>query len=311
VILIGIDGLMKNCTNQNDLSAFEIIMKEGSYSFNTRTSLLSSSASGWTGILCGMDSEDTGVYSELWWAPWMYGGKRPDITPVTGVDTPFPCIFSELKRFNNKLKVRVTYDWGWFINFGNISIPGSMDSEDYCDPEFDLNLNSTLFCDAVVLNNTINYIKDDFDFIFSYFRSADTAGHTSGFCSDKYIDNLSKINTFIQIIFDELKNQEIYENTYVIIATDHGADNLQPWHGEWNDENLQVPLFIKGPNVKKNYNIQSNIMNIDIPSTIIKFFNSNPNPIWRGNVINEIFVTKAIPENERLYKNRMKNQNRN
>jgi hypothetical protein len=287
VLLIGVDGLFKRCMNESDHNVFDYMMNEGSYTLSGRTAIESLSASGWSNILCGLDSEDTGVTSNEWWAPWMYGGKVYNITPITGKDEPFPCIFSELKKNNKNLKIKATWAWQWFLNIGNISIPGSIDEDELCIPMPDMNMAASVKCDNLMLQNGLKFIREDFDFIFQYFGSVDESGHIYGFCSQEYIDRISAINKFIEILIDELKANGIYENTYIIIATDHGAEYLKPWHGEWDDDNITIPWYIVGPNVKKKYELKSKFNTIDIPAIIMHLFGYSPNPLWRSKTITE------------------------
>jgi hypothetical protein len=304
VLLIGVDSMFRYSLNKSDHTIFDYMMKEGSFSFLGRTTIQSISGPGWSTILCGMDSEDTGITDNDWYAPWMFGGKVHQITPVTGANEPFPCIFSELKKNNKNLKIKISYDWEFFINFGNLSFPGSLDKEDYCDT-IDGSLHGYDKCDNEILRNTLLNIREDFDFIFTYFGSVDECGHEKGFDNEEYRQYVGKINNFIEIIFDELKYHGIFDSTYIIITADHGVQPQTKWHGEWNDINIHIPWFIKGPNIKKNYQIKSKIKNADTAPTIMHIFGFEPSNIWRSKVVNEIFIT----EKERLmrrYKNKLK-----
>jgi predicted AlkP superfamily pyrophosphatase or phosphodiesterase len=209
-----------------------------------------------------------------------------------------------LKKNNKNLKIKISYDWEFFINFGNLSFPGSLDKEDYCDT-IDGSLHGYDKCDNEILRNTLLNIREDFDFIFTYFGSVDECGHEKGFDNEEYRQYVGKINNFIEIIFDELKYHGIFDSTYIIITADHGVQPQTKWHGEWNDINIHIPWFIKGPNIKKNYQIKSKIKNADTAPTIMHIFGFEPSNIWRSKVVNEIFIT----EKERLmrrYKNKLK-----
>jgi predicted AlkP superfamily pyrophosphatase or phosphodiesterase len=293
VMLIGIDGLFKRCMNESEHSSFDYMMQEGSYTLSGRTAIETLSASGWSNILCGLDTEDTGVTNNDWWAPWMYGGHSYNVTPVTGVDEPFPCIFSELKKNNKNLVTKATFAWEWFLNIGNLSMPGSLDEDMLCSPLPDMNMPPSIRCDNIMLQNGLKFIREDFDFAFVYFGSVDESGHMFGFCSPEYIDRISNINKYVEILLDELKGNGIYDNTYIIITTDHGAEYMKPWHGEWDDDNLHVPWYIVGPDVKKNYMIKAKFNDIDIPATIMNLFGYKGNPFWRSTPITEFLNGKG------------------
>jgi predicted AlkP superfamily pyrophosphatase or phosphodiesterase len=285
VLMIGLDGLFKKCLNKTDHTAFDYFMKEGSYSLKVRTAIEAMSASGWSQILCGIDSEDSGITSNEWWAPWMYGNKAFNVTPITGVDEPFPCVFAEIKKQRGSTaKTKMANAWDWFINIGNISIPGSLDEEIFC-LSADGSLEDGVRCDIENTQHALRFIREDFDLIFLHYNSIDEAGHIEGFCSQDYIDRVSNVNRFIHMLLDELKDKGVLENTFVILCADHGAENGTKWHGEWDDDNLTVPFFVMGPGVKKGYQIKSYMNNLDIPATVLNLMGLTPNPLWRSKPI--------------------------
>jgi predicted AlkP superfamily pyrophosphatase or phosphodiesterase len=287
VVLIGIDGLLKKCMKEANTTSFEYFKQEGSYTKESRTIIETTSGPGWVSILCGMSSEETGVYDNSWIAPWMFE-KKAKIRSITN-NAPFPCLFYELKRNKPDLNIKVTWDWNWFVNLGNISIPGSIDKEYFCDPYPDREIASFDKCDKEMLNNAMESIKEDFDFLFIYFISVDSAGHLFNFCSEEYIERISIINTFIEIILQSLKDNYIFDNTYLIITTDHGASYMKKWHGFQDDDNLITPMYIIGPGIKKNHKINKYTQNKDLAPTIMNLFGFEPNNFWSGKRIEDIF----------------------
>lgn len=296
VVLIGIDGLLKKCMNESNASSFEYFKKQGAYTINARTIIETTSAPGWVSILCGMNSEESGIFDNSWIAPWMFG-KEAKISSVTN-NEPTPCVFSELKRNKPNIITKATWDWNWFINIGNISMPGSIDKEYFCNPLPERDITTYDICDKEMVDNAIESIQEDFEFLFVYFISVDYAGHLFNFCSKEYIDRISNINNYIEMIIQSLKNKKMLENTYVILSTDHGASFMKKWHGFQDDDNLITPFYIIGPGIKKNYEIQKYIENKDIAPTILHMFGYKPNILWSGNLIDEIFVDESLRMND-------------
>lgn len=278
VVLIGIDGLLQRCLHQANNTAFEYLKTQGSYTFKARTAIEAVSAPGWSNILCGMDTESSGITDNGWLPSWLYNNTNK-ITPVTGADRPIPCIFEQLKKHDPSIKTVSLYSWDWLINFGSLGIPGSVDVDKFCDGH---DANSSIICDDQMSEIAYNMIDEDFDFMFWYFNSLDEAGHTYGFCSDKYIDRLSAINSKLHGFFDKLNEKNLTESTHVIVVTDHGADYLGLNHGSQDNDNLIVPWFIMGPGIKKNNEILSLVKNLDTTSTITTLFNARRNTAWRN-----------------------------
>lgn len=298
VLLIGIDGLLKTCLDKAEHYMFDSFKQEGSWTLNARTAIETMSAPGWSNILCGMETEDTGIVDNDWLAPWMFG-KPAKIDLIDG-DQPLPCVFGQLKKNDPNLQIKITYTWSWFLNLGNISIPGTVDKEDFCDQDIDGTLQTSIHCDEVTVKNGVRDMQEDFDFLFVYFGSLDETGHDSGFCNDNYIDRLSSINKGIETLITELKTLGIYNNTYIITTTDHGATYQKTWHGNQNDSNLIIPYYIVGPNIKKGYELKELVKNDDTSPTILHIFGYQPNEIWRSRVIFEAFINQQSPSDHGL-----------
>jgi len=216
---------------------------------------------------------------------------------------PFPCLFSELKSNNKNLILKVSWDWNWFINLGNVSFPGSIEKEYLCDPNPDREISSFDKCDKEMIDNAIKIIQDDFDLLFVYFISIDGAGHLFNFCSSEYIERISIINSYIEEIFNELKNKKLLENTHIVLTTDHGASYMKKWHGFQDDDNLITPFYMVGPGVKRNYELTKYIQTKDVASTIMHLFGYRSNPIWTGKVIEEAFENSVNKVKESYYYN--------
>jgi predicted AlkP superfamily pyrophosphatase or phosphodiesterase len=283
VLLIGVDGLLQTCMDKAHIEQFKLLEKQGSYTYNARTAIEAMSGPGWSNILCGLETEDTGVTGNDWVAPWLYGYPAK-IDPLTNND-PFPCVFSEIKRNNKNALVKVTWAWDWFINLGNISIPGSIDVEDLCDPGD--SMSESILCDLDTVRNGLRHMGEDFDFLFTYFGSVDETGHTYGFCGPEYIERVSGVNKNIEILLEGLKNNGIEENTYVILTTDHGAAFGTKKHGFQTDENMYIPFYIRGPGIKKGYELQDLVKNADVTPTVLHMLGFGSDKLWRSRVVSE------------------------
>ena len=287
VLLIGIDGILSTCLNKIDNSVMDMMKKKGSSTMFARTAIESLSGPGWSGILCGMNTETTGVTSNEWTAPWIFG-KKSKITPITGLNKPFPCIFEEIKKQKPDARVVGFFSWDWFMNLGNMSIPDSLDKEYVCITD---DLKTSIECDVEALEKAKLTIDQDFDFFFLYIASLDISGHTDKFCSDKYVERFNQLNKAILEIFDYLKEKGIFDTTHIILTTDHGASYMTEWHGEQTDDNLYVPWMIMGPGIKSNYKIENYTKNLDTSPTIMKLFGLKPNKEWRrdSEAVDEVF----------------------
>jgi hypothetical protein len=100
-VLIGIDGMVNACINYQNLTAFKFLIENGSFKPDSRTTTEGLSGPGWSSVLCSMPSKDTGIVNNEWKAPWSSpeNKNRYDFaTPANGLDSSFPCVFSDFKN---------------------------------------------------------------------------------------------------------------------------------------------------------------------------------------------------------------------
>ncbi len=79
------------------------------------------------------------------------------------------------------------------------------------------------------------------------------------------------------------------EEVLILLSTDHGG--LGTAHGGQRDTDLIIPMFIKGPGIKVNYEFTEEIRNMDMVPTIAHYMGIKQNPMWRGQVMSEAFET--------------------
>jgi hypothetical protein len=287
VILIGIDGLLQRCLKEAKHNIIDYFMFNGAYTFKARTAIQAKSAPGWTNILCGMDSETSGIINNDWVAPWLNKTIiKPQITPESGDDIPIPCVFQKIKKAKPEAKVKAFFSWEWFVNINNSSIPNSIDKEKFC---FMSDTPSSIKCDDEALQMAKEMISEDFDFLFLYLGSLDEVGHEKGFCNQDYITRLGKLDDIMLDVFSHLAHENILDSTHIIFTTDHGANYKGYDHGTFNDDNINIPWMILGPNIQRQHEIRSFVRNYDTASTIMKIFGQKPDFYWRGKVVEEVF----------------------
>lgn len=299
-ILIGIDGLVNSCIDYDKLPGFKYFIENGSYKFDLRSAVEGLSGPGWSSTLCSLDSRETGIVDNKWKAPWISEENRNSYnysTPLNGKSMSFPCIFDELK-FQSKIInpekefVNAFYStWEFFNeNLSNKAYPKSVDIYAECKIRTKQTYFEYLICDSFSLDRAKNIILEDTDFFFWYFSSIDVSGHTYSFCSSEYSSRVRYIDEILSYFLDYLKLLGILDKVNIVITSDHGSDRSRLSHGNdrW-DGNLLVPLFMMGPDFKKNYNIKQPFSTIDIAPTIMKLNGFPSNPQWRGRVIDEAF----------------------
>ena len=89
VILFGIDGLnptlIKHSLSNKNIN---FLRQNGAWTYKARTTIQTTSAPGWSSILCSLGPTSTGIVNDDWLPPWNF--KKTKITPVKGDKKPFP-----------------------------------------------------------------------------------------------------------------------------------------------------------------------------------------------------------------------------
>lgn len=305
-IVIGVDGLDQSCAKIESYKSFAYLMANGSYKIKTRSTTEGLSGPGWSSILYSLNSKDTGIVDNKWNAPWINQKNLNSYyyaTPITGLNTPLPSVFDLIKQRKGGNFINMFYSsWDFFnSNFNNEAVPNSIDYWTQCLISVEI-FNQYYGCDSFSLIAAKNFLLMDGDLFFWYFSSLDVAGHDWYWCGPEYSGVLNDIDSMLLEFFNFLKLLQIEDKVNIILTSDHGSDRNKFSHGnDKYDGNLMVPLFMMGPDFKKNYPISIPVSTIDIAPTIALINNVLPSEYWAGTAIvdalnfyNEKFLVNSL-----------------
>ncbi len=280
VILIGIDGFSTDCIQ--NVPTIDWLRANGSWTYKARTIFQAVSGPGWSSILCSLDPIDTGIVDNDWVPEWM--GGNPQIHSFSGKG-PFKCIFENIKQQKQDLVTHYYYNWPFLKYFGMKSM-GFVDQEIECNGDeqgYD-------YCDQALIKSTLFAIEQDsFDFMFVYIGNLDETGHRSGFCDAEYSAEMTKIDGYVSQIIKKLKDKNLLESTHIVLTTDHGASSHTKNHGKPDDQNILIPWIVYGPGIKKGYEIEARVHNLDTSPTVSALMGLSAHSSWVGRVVPGIF----------------------
>jgi arylsulfatase A-like enzyme len=111
----------------------------------------------------------------------------------------------------------------------------------------------------------------------------------------KYYDEIKRFDHHIGLVVEELKNQNIINNTMIIIM----ADNGRPFpHSKTrvNDRGMKTPFIVYWPEkIKKAALCQSLVSVIDIAPTITSLADAEPAPSFQGRSFEKLFEQPITP----------------
>ena len=139
--------------------------------------------------------------------------------------------------------------------------------------------------DLKLKTRAVEYIKSDKPtLLFLHFDSVDGKGHSDGYQSDAYFEQLTIVDGYLGEVYDAVVEAGIADETLFILATDHGG--IGTLHGSQNvPEVSTITLGFKGKTIS---NIKDFDMNIrDIAPVVAYALDLEPSSKW---------VSAKIPE---------------
>jgi len=104
-------------------------------------------------------------------------------------------------------------------------------------------------------------------------------------------------------IFEKLRNQGIYEDTAIIISSDHGENlgelGIYQEHGTADYPTCHIPMIIKWPGALKNHVARELYYNLDLAPTLADLLGVEKYKYWDGTSFADVIMTAK--ENKRDY----------
>jgi predicted AlkP superfamily pyrophosphatase or phosphodiesterase len=142
-------------------------------------------------------------------------------------------------------------------------------------------------CDHYIAEQALYYMqRENWDFVFIYLGSLDLTGHTYGFFSPEYAQQLEHLDSAVEMILNWLPVE-----TTLMLTSDHGGHART--HGTDSPDDMVIPWFMVGPNIRVGHEVASPISLLDIAPTFARLLEITPHPEWEGHCIDEAFKTEV------------------
>ena len=128
----------------------------------------------------------------------------------------------------------------------------------------------------------------DASYTFVYVAHTDTTGHTFGWCGQRYLNMIDFADGLVGQLLDVIDEAGLTDEVTVLLSTDHGGHNFS--HGSWQDSDIVIPLFVRGPGFRKNEEFRHEVRNWDLAPTALEVLGVKQSPWWKGKVLSEAFV---------------------
>ena len=236
VILIGIDGA-GNFYKNTETPNIKRLFNEGAGTDFCLTSLPSISAECWGSMLIGVPPEVHGLTNEI--------VERREYT-----NKEHPTVFKLIREGRPDAVLAAFCNW-CPINSGIV--------------ESDAGAFLTTGEDARLTERICAYIiKNKPDFLFVQFDSIDGAGHTYGYGTERYLEELKKADGYVGRIRSAVEEAGIADDTLFIATADHGGFGQS--HGGDTDKEKFVFFAAVGKTVIPGAEVELEVK--DIPAVV-------------------------------------------
>lgn len=270
VIVIGLDGWGSRYFADDNMPFVHKMMEEGAWTLTKRSVYPTASAMNWGALVSGVDPILHGFIGNT---------DTPTIPPrVLNENGHFPTMFSLAREAHPDAEIGLSYMWRGIlpvVDTAALSVYEHFETDDEgAEAE-------TVWADK--------YLKEKKPLLaMFYFDMPDGAGHSKGWGSPEYHDRLTKLDALIERIVNSVKEAGIYDDSVIILTTDHGG-TPEGGHGGPTIEEIEGPLLFIGKSVKKGYELQSSIMQFDIGSTVTWLLGLKQPQVWVGRPVFEAF----------------------
>lgn len=255
-VLIMTDGLRPDAITAQYTPNLVRFMSRASYTLNGRSVMPSITLPCHTSIFHSVPPSRHGIVENVW---------HPMARPLPG-------LVEQLKQHDK----RSSFIFNW-EQLRDVSRPGHLYRSYFKATGDDID------GDDFILSSALQYFADTpTDFTFVYFATTDVAGHAYGWMSDGYLQQATIVDGYLNQVLDVLP-----QDVTVIIQSDHGGHDRT--HGTEMPEDMTIPWFIAGPNIRKNYRIERAVSLLDTAPTVAHLLGVPPYSAWEGSAVTEVF----------------------
>jgi predicted AlkP superfamily pyrophosphatase or phosphodiesterase len=270
VMIISFDGLRPDAIQAAEMTNVMSLIQNGAYTLNAQTIVPSLTLPSHTSMLVGTcPAKHIVRWNE--YVPengYALGTDIFDLAKAAGLRTVFVA---------GKEKLR------------HITDPSSTDFFGFVDATDKIEDKTSLETMA------IEEIRKGFDLMFLHFPDGDLAGHADGWMSDEQLLAYRLDDKSLGLIFDVMKSRNLYDDTLIIITSDHGGHDTT--HGSDLPEDLTIPWIISGPLIVRN-EIATQVYTMDTAATVAFALGLPIPPEWDGIPVYEAFGLPFDPLRE-------------
>jgi predicted AlkP superfamily pyrophosphatase or phosphodiesterase len=173
-----------------------------------------------------------------------------------------------------------------------MGLPNAIDFDYYC--------NYYTTCDPELVSRAADYLNRtligsaaESSYTFVYIGNVDEFGHTYGWCTPQYMDQVDIADKLVGQLLDVIDASGLADtDVTVMLSSDHGGHLNR--HGNHTDSDIVVPAFVRGPGIRRGVKFRHEVSNMDYAPTVMEMLGLKPNQWWKGHVLWEAFESTSI-----------------
>ncbi len=144
-----------------------------------------------------------------------------------------------------------------------------------------------------IVQLAIQQLAEGFDLMFVHFPNGDLEGHDSGWMSVAQLRTYQNDDESLGFILESLKKRDMFNDTLIIITSDHGGHDTT--HGYDTPEDMNIPWIVHGPGVLP-LTITTQVHTMDTAATAAFALGLSIPPEWDGMPVYEAFGMPVIDQ---------------
>lgn len=263
VFVIGLDGA-GNAIKDVETPNIDLVIKEGAYTFDGDTSRPPISGECWGSLFHGVPAHKHQLTNDI-----VKKNPYPE-------DSMYPSFMKLVRQEWEDCSLAAFSCWSP-INRGIIEESTNC----YCISKPDKELNHEI----------TDYIsKNDPRVLFVQFDDIDDKGHTYGYRSKEYYDEIKLKDDYFGQIIDAIKNAGMFDESLIIVTADHGGGGTDSKsHSSDHPDNTEIFWGCYGPNINKGFRIEEEVNIMDTAAVVAYALGINIPDTWDAKVPRGIF----------------------
>jgi arylsulfatase A-like enzyme len=251
VLLVSIDGLRPDALDRAGAANILALASRGTYTWAARTVAPSTTLPGHTSMLTGFEPSVHGID---------FDDYRADFTLAV------PTVFAYAKAAGLSTAMVVGK-----AKFEQIRQHGGVDSFTCAGPG-----------DWEIAGEGAARVAAGFDLTFVHLPGADLAGHSRGWMSQAYLEQVKRADEAVGRLLQAAPPEQT-----IILTADHGGSGSS--HGSRSSEDATIPWVAAGPRVARKGALGCAVSTVDTAATVLHVFGLSLRGDAHGTVVSEIF----------------------